>query len=177
MKYLFSGIIISVIIFSAQGQDKAGLSNKVYYFGPTIDSKSCKVIAECDCCTDNIIFFNQKEFVKVSYCMADKTVSNGTFQISGDKLILTYKGIFISRNQDMEWEEKHGGSAKSKYKWETEKASSFKDTLTKILCNQVTIYKHGGDEILFGRLDKKIKAEIFIAILKREGFWSKLGLK
>ncbi len=177
MKYLFIISFLVTSFCSAFSQNKAGLINKVYYFGPEIDSITCRINAECDCCTDDIVFLNQKEFVKVSYCMADKSVSRGTYQASGDKLILKYKGIFISRNIDMEWESKHQSSKKIKYNWETHKVNTFSDTMIKISCKQTVIYKYEGEEILYGRLDEKTRADKFVTTLKKEGFWTKLGFK
>lgn len=172
MKKIFPTLLFLLLSGQIFSQQKNKLNQTVYYFGPTIDSASAKVLAECDCCTDNILFINEKEFVAISYCMADKTVSKGNYTIQANKVILYYDGLFVNKIRNLDWDDNKKG--KSKYSFKSEKTKSFKTILTPTVYKNKLFYITNDEEVSYGTIEKKSSINVFIKELKSDGLWQRL---
>lgn len=151
------------------------LSGHVYYFGPAIDSTKCEVLAECDCCSDDFLFLNDKDFIRVGYCVAEKSVIKGTYSAGQDNLILQYDSLTYFTEADNNNEIKTVSKGSSEYLIKSEKGKPFQDTLTKFNCKEKLFYKNSGEKS-FGTISAKDSINILIDELKKEGFWKKMNL-
>jgi|CXWL01.1.fsa_nt_gi hypothetical protein len=151
------------------------LSGHVYYFGPALDSTKCEVRAECDCCSDDFLFLNEKDFIRVGYCVAEKSAIKGTYSIGQDNLVLQYDSLTYFTEADNNNEIKTVSKGSSEYLIKSEKGKSFQDTLTKVNCKEKLFYKNS-DEKSFGTISSKDSINILIDELKKEGFWKKMNL-
>ncbi len=143
----------------------------MYFFGPVLDSSNCKVVAECDCCSDDILFFNDTEFVKISYCVPDMIAEKGTYVVNSKKLVLNFSGVRVGKSLD---EASANRKGKTKYTFKTEKIKPSKIILTSFYCKKVLFYKTKGEDISYG--SKAVSPSIGKRIneLKTEGLWSRL---
>lgn len=58
---------------------------------------SCQFYFECDCCAGDLILNSDSTFYSIDYCMADQSVSYGTYSKSADNLTLFFSGICVSK--------------------------------------------------------------------------------
>ncbi len=151
------------------------LSGHVYYFGPALDSTKCEVLAECDCCSDDFLFLNDKDFIRVGYCVAEKSVIKGTYSVGQNNIFLQYDSLNYFTEADNNNEIKTVSKGSSEYLIKSEKGKPFQDTLTKFNCKDKLFYKNAGEKS-FGTISSKDSINTLIDELKREGFWKKINL-
>ena len=151
------------------------LSGHIYYFGPALDSTKCEVLAECDCCSDDFLFLNDKDFIRVGYCVAEKSVTKGTYSFGQDDVILQYDSLFYLTEADDNNEIKTVSKGSSEYLIKSKKSKPFVDTLTRFNCEEKLFYKSAGEKS-FGTVSSKGSIDILIDELKKEGFWKKMNL-
>lgn len=151
------------------------LAGQVYSFAPDIDTTQCQSLAECDCCADDILFQNEKEFISISYCMAAKDIKKGTYILEQNRLILKYDTLAHYTEEDDDGELKTIGKDKKTYLIKTEVRKPFIDTLILKSCKGKTYYTDSKQEN-FGTSNPKDSIQTFIDDLKKEGFWNKLNI-
>lgn len=154
------------------------MENNVIFFAPTIDTTNCEIIAECDCCAWEIAFINKTEFIEVSYCMDEISVSKGTYQVDNKKINLSYNGFHINKLHDEKKEARYKNKDTAIYTWSTTKIKPFNNTLSKMKCkNKKTYYasSESGEDRTFGYIDNKQNTKKFIGKLKKEGIGNRLG--
>ncbi len=190
---IFSLIICAwtTILISCNNQDKKteptdktetaieqptnNLAGHVYYFGPDIDSTKCEVLAECDCCSDDFLFLNDKDFIRIGYCVAEKSVIKGTYSVSQESIIFNYDSLHYFTEADNNNEIKTVSKGSSEYLIKIEKGKPFLDTLTTFNCKEKLFYKNSGEKS-FGTISSKDSLNTYIDELKKEGFWKKMNL-
>lgn len=190
---IFSLIICAwtIVLISCNNQDKKtepadktettieqptnNLAGHVYYFGPDIDSTKCEVLAECDCCSDDFLFLNDKDFIRIGYCVAEKSVIKGTYSLSQESIIFNYDSLHYFTEADNNNEIKTVSKGSSEYLIKIETGKPFLDTLTKFNCKEKLFYKNSGEKS-FGTISSKDSINTYIDELKKEGFWKKMNL-
>ncbi|MDI9858065.1 hypothetical protein [Flectobacillus roseus] len=150
------------------------LAGKVYFFAPDLDTTTCEAFGACDCCTSNILFLNNKDFVTISYCVTDQQIAKGTYHIDNDKVYLQYDSLKVDIEYNMETETDTTGKVEPEYFIRTQKREANKVVLTALTCKGQVNFKAGDKEISYGSLDKKTPIEDHIQQLKSLGIWYKL---
>jgi len=100
-------LIVSLLLYSCKSEhssekDTISFVNTVYYFTLNFDSTDCTVHSACDCCSDHLVFLNDKEFVFINYCLADKTYFKGKYKILDSTLQLNFNSTHVSQNYNSE---------------------------------------------------------------------------
>jgi hypothetical protein len=122
------------------------LKGHVYFFGPAFDSTICDVIAECDCCYDDFLFLNDKDFMRVGYCVAVKSIIKGTYTTGQDNIILQYDSLIYFNEADINNEIKTVSKESSEYLIKSEKIIPSRDTLTKFNCKELLFYINSNEK-------------------------------
>jgi hypothetical protein len=173
-------IFLTVLFFSfslsLSAQKVADFSNRLYFLAPEIDSLKCEVFAECDCCSDEICFLNNTQFIRLFYCLHNNSATSGTYKVLGNKLLLVYKGKVVTKIFDEDYYNKNNGT-KGKYSWETASIGAYTDTISISFCNNSLKLTEKGEEILYGEISRHNSYKEALAELKKEGFWKRLGFK
>jgi hypothetical protein len=184
----FTSCLLASLLLSCNNEDKRAelsykpeapiqvankLSGHVYCFAPTIDSTKCTVIPECDCCSDDFLFLNEKDFIRISYCMAEQTVIKGIYAFEKNNLILKYDSLVYYTENDQSNEIRTIGKGKKEYLIKKEIGKPSIDTLTQFSCKEKVVYKNPKEET-FGTISEKDSIQIYIDELKKVGFWNKL---
>lgn len=148
-----------------------------YFFAPEFDTEKCEGIADCDCCSSNILFLDDLHFVVVYPCESDESVSRGTYRILNGKVILSHDTLQV--NQEYVWNEEIDADTTGTLKPEYNIIIKSKPATTEVLN-----IKHCGDklyfttvvdkEIFYGTIDSRHSLEQQIKILKEEGLWDKI---
>jgi len=156
------------------------LAGQVYFFAPEFDSTTCEVSAACDCCTEDILFLNNSNFIHISYCLSEEQVFKGTYKIDNDKVYLKYDSlnihieynwIHIEYNQDMKIDTIE--SAEKEYIINLQKTNFDNIILTAFTCNGQVFFKTDYD---YGLLNKENSIDTYIQRLKDLDIWDKLNL-
>jgi hypothetical protein len=82
-------LILVILTFITIHGVSQSLTGKIYEIGG--DRKDCKIFAECDCCTSELYFINDKQFALIDYCTFDYTLSTGTYEVVSNIMTLTFK--------------------------------------------------------------------------------------
>lgn len=186
---IFTSCLLATLLVSCNNADKKtdpsdkpetptqatnNLSGHVYYFAPAIDSTKCTVIAECDCCSDDFLFLNENDFIRIAYCMAEQTVIKGTYAFEKDNVILKYDSLSYYTEADQNNEIKTVGKDKKEYLIKTEIGKPSLDTITQFTCKDKVFYKNSSEKS-FGTISEKDSIQTYIDELKKDGFWNKLN--
>lgn len=159
-------------------QPTNNLAGHVYSFGPSIDTAKCEVLIECDCCSDDFLFVNDKDFIQIGYCMSAKYVVKGTYSINQDNIIINYDSLHYFTEADNNYEIKTVSKGSSEYLINIEKRKPFTDTLKKFSCNGTYLYTIDYTiEKSFGTVSTNDSINTYIDMLKNEGFWKKMNLQ
>lgn len=78
--------IIDVKINDKEHIENFTLSNTLYLLAPHFNSKDCEAFGECDCCTSNYLFLDNKTFIAVDYCLEVDTYYSGKYNITDEKV-------------------------------------------------------------------------------------------
>ena len=154
--------------------EELNLSGKVFLYAPELDTITCLAHGECDCCTGNYLFLNDKEFVTIDYCEADNTYSKGTYEIKNGNVLLHYDGLSINKIYNFENEIDSTGSDTSKFLISQTNVDTSTVTMTRLDCKKNICFNTGIKEIPFASLDKKLKIVDLINQLKADNIWDKL---
>jgi hypothetical protein len=152
-------------------QTTNNLSGHVYLFGPGLDSTECKVSHECDCCSDDFLFLNSNDFIRISYCMADQDVQKGTYMFDKENVILKYDSIYqfteYDSNNDTIPIDKYENLVKSKI------GEVYFDTLKKFIYEGKVFYENLSEQTV-GTISENDSINNYILDLKNNGFWYKI---
>lgn len=150
------------------------LIGKAYFFGPAFDKKSCTVIAECDCCSSNILFLNERDFIAISYCEAEQEFLKGHYQIIGESVVLNYNSLSVDKEYNYEKETDTVNEDLPDYFITTKKSPATKEVLKGFNCKGQLYFQTGDTAIDYGAVDKEKTIQDYIALMKEEGIWEKL---
>jgi hypothetical protein len=78
----------------------ASLADRVFSFGPSIDSVNVEALAECDCCGSETLFRKDSSFIAIFYCLEGDSYVKGRYTLLSDKLVLRYDPQEITRIND-----------------------------------------------------------------------------
>jgi hypothetical protein len=95
IKILLTILLLLTTLIHGAGQQ---LTNKIFELGP--DKKDCKIYGECDCCTSDLYFLDEKKFALVDYCTFESILTAGEYKFINGKLILTFKQLSVIHGQD-----------------------------------------------------------------------------
>lgn len=151
---------------------KFKLTGKVYFFGPRFDSIKCEIDAGCDCCSDNILFINDSNFVHISYCMDDDSYYKGKYIIHKDKVILKYDTFEVSKKTNFDNDDEVNQT--TPFLITTSKSIFGEKTLKRFDCKKTICFIIGDEEQSYGAIDKYETLSNLTSNLKNEGIWEKL---
>ncbi len=77
--------------------DIAQFRNKVFSIGPSIEINKCELLIECDCCSSDLITF-ENDFILINYCMGDNEYLKGNFEIDDERLLLIFEDKFVIKH-------------------------------------------------------------------------------
>jgi len=95
IKILLTILLLVTTLSQGTGQQ---LTKKIFKLGP--DKMDCKIYGECDCCTSDLYFLDDKKFALVDYCTFEEVLTTGDYKIMNGKLILTFKQLSVIHGQD-----------------------------------------------------------------------------
>ena len=91
-------ITISLLVGTLNQGTSQRLTGMIFELGP--DKKDCKIYGECDCCTSDLYFLDDKKFALADYCESDIVLMSGDYKVLAGKLILTFKQSSVISGQD-----------------------------------------------------------------------------
>lgn len=151
------------------------ISGKVFEFGPDLDPKSCEVVAECDCCSDDVVFVNDTDCYMTVYCLEENTFHKGTYTVSNDKIEMTFSGKMVSQIDLIDTiSDTIKNAATPGFTLKTETIGSEKITIDRLECAGKELFSYGTDQKQYGTLSKTPVNE-YVATLKKEGIWQLLN--
>jgi hypothetical protein len=126
-------------------------------------SDPCTFLLECDCCVGDLLLREDGSFFHIEYCVQERYLYTGTYNMQGDLLSLKYTQTMAS--ELVEWEDENGEEVQvTRYEAnEIEpqttrfKVSLCKDKLRLDDESQTFVglqVLHEGGKVLFGSIDK-----------------------
>lgn len=182
-------LIVSLVLFSCNSKREEQpsapaeiaakpvftLSGSNYFFAPEFDAEICEGIAECDCCSWNILFIDDKNFITICPCESDESVYKGTYQIFKDKVILSYNTLAVDRTYNGEADVDTTGTVKPEYDIAVTERPVTTEVLKVMHCENKLYFTIEADkELSYGVIDKRYSLKQHIQILKDEGLWDKI---
>lgn len=152
------------------------LSGTNYFFGPKFDSKTCEPVAECDCCSWNILFLDAENFITICPCESEESFLRGTYKIVNNQVILSYDTLQVDREYNMEHDEDTIQSTKPEYSITLAKANVTTEILKPLYCNNKLYFTvEAGKELSYGAPEKRFTLKQQIKMLKDEGVWDQIN--
>jgi len=154
------------------------LSGSSYFFAPLFDAEKCEGIAECDCCSSNILFLDDKHFIAMYPCESDESIFRGTYRVSKDKVILSYDTLQVDREYiwNKEVDADTTGTLKPQYTIDVTSRPATTQMLTiKHCADKLYVTTSEGEEISYGVVDTRYSLNQQIQMLKKEGLWEKIN--
>jgi len=168
--------IIDVEINDKEHIENFTLSNTLYLLAPDFNSKDCEAFGECDCCTSNYLFLDNKTFIAVDYCLGVDTYYSGKYNITDGKVQLKYNTTIVQKEYN--WESETDTINKHpKYFYKTENCKSFENFWKKLDCKGKVYFKNIDQQTQYATIDKTQTAKSFLIKLKEEEIWKKLNIK
>lgn len=150
---------------------KIDIADKVFFFGPSIDSARAVISAECDCCGSDLLFSKDSSFYLVSYCLESDSYLKGVYQVKGNKLTLIYDPLSINAIHDLS----DNDSVYEKEKYETSYNQALKVSAEfSFLKNHLVIKTLGGSESDYAMESKELSKAQFLKNLQVDSGWIKL---
>ena len=119
-------------------------SGQVYVMTEQFSADGCKPQIECDCCSSDILFLTDKEFVMVDKCIYNDSYFRGTYMKTEEYLTLTFEQFVVNETYSDETEE-------TKVEKQNFKIPAIKFYTT--TCN--------GDNLILQRTDLKVLTKAF----------------
>lgn len=152
------------------------LSGTNYFFGPEFDSKTCEPVAECDCCSWNILFLDAENFITICPCESDESILRGTYKIVNNQVVLSYDTLQVDRDYNWEYDEDTIHTLKPEYNITISKANADSQILKPLYCNGKLYFEMKADEELtYGTPDNRFTLNQQIKMLKDEGVWDEIN--
>lgn len=174
-------LITSLILFSCKTENKKNMergeidfANTVYYFTSNFDSTNCKVFSACDCCSENIVFLNESEFITISYCLGNEGYFKGNYVILDSTLQLNFNKFYVLNEYNWEYELDTTGTIKNQYNIKKLKCDERPKRLDIFFCKKEVCLKgrHENQEY-YGVIDT-LQVEDIIGRMKKGGIWQNL---
>lgn len=156
---------------------KLNVSGQVYFYAPEFDKNRCEAYGECDCCSGNILFLDERTFLTIDICESDVWYYKGKYKIVDGNVLLFYDGVMVEKNYNWERETDTTGTVTTEYRITSSKTDPRTQTLTRIACEKNTCFKSNDTETLFASPDKKQKIADLVRQIKEDGILEKLEMK
>lgn len=72
------------------------LAGHVYIMTEHLGDGECWILLECDCCSADIFFLTEKEFVMVDRCIHNESYYKGTYTTNKDNLVLNFDQFAVN---------------------------------------------------------------------------------
>jgi hypothetical protein len=141
------------------------LSNKVYLFGPSLDSTTLQLQTGCDCCTSNLAFLRDSTFIYVSYCLEGDDYSKGKYSVQGKEISLHFDPLRVTQS--------FGFIADTSYKVSKVPPSTSVVKITSYKAKPVLVYEVDGVKE-FGLEEASVSLDEFVKGLRADSLWQKL---
>lgn len=153
---------------------KINLANSVYYFTSNFDSTNCKVYSACDCCSENVVFLNERKFITISYCQGNEGYYKGKYVILDSTLQLNYESSYVLNEYNWDYELDTTGTVKNQYNIKKLKCNEHPKRLDIFYCKENVCLKGGlEDQEFYGVIDT-LQVEDLIDRMKKDGIWQNL---
>jgi hypothetical protein len=141
--------------------------NKVYLFGPSFDSTTSKVEANCDCCTSSLAFLKDSTFIYISYCLEGDNYSKGKYSVDGKQILLHFDSLSVTQS--------FGFVADTSY--QVSKASPSTSSVEISSYKSMPVLVHKVDGVTeYGIEDGSSNHKKLIDRLKADSIWQNLNL-
>lgn len=164
-------VVYSTVQMPLETKDIAG---KWFDFGPDLDTSILESYGECDCCMDDFLFLEDGHFVRISYCMADQAVYNGTYLLENGELVLNYHQTMVNRIYDEEMHNAAISTGESLYSNTVEQMEPFSEKLTAWKCKSQFFLRSNGTKTYYGTEDREVNMKSEIEFLRIDGSWDLL---
>lgn len=164
-----------VISTETAKESEITLAGSNYFFAPQFDAEKCEGIAECDCCSSNVLFLDNTRFITICPCESDESVYKGTYKVLNDKVVLNYDTLEVQSVYDWEADIDTTGTVKPSYDIVVSSRDAVTETLDIKKCGGKLYFTTAIDaETFYGTIDKRYSLNQHIQILKKEGLWDKI---
>ena len=153
------------------------LSGQVYFYAPEIDSLTCEAIGACDCCSGNLIFLNDSDFISMDYCESSTSYTRGTYHFLNNNLLTITDSISVVSEYNPAKEADITGKILPDYIVTDTTLTPYKQILKRISCKKNNCFLMGDKETYYVTLDKKKSLGDYVKRLKDEGIWNRLKIK
>jgi len=153
------------------------LSGKVLLYAPELDTNTCEVFGQCDCCSGHYLFLNDKDFLLIDNCEADVFYAKGVYEIDNGNILLHYDGSGVNQEYNWEKETDTTGTDTTEFFLKQSKVDPSTSKLTRFDCKKNIRFNTDSKEIPFAAFDTNTKMTEIINQLKADGIWDKLEMK
>ena len=149
-------------------------ANSVYYFTSDFDSTNCKVYSACDCCSENVLFLNEHEFITISYCQGNESYFKGKYVILDNTLQLNYDSSYVLNEYNWDHEFDTTRTIKNEFNIKKLKCKERPKRLDIFYCREKVCLQGGLDHQEFYGVIDTLQVEDFVTKMKKEGIWQNL---
>lgn len=153
------------------------LARQLYFYAPELDTVTCEATGACDCCSGQILFLNDSEFVSIDYCESDADYCKGKYHLANNNLVLTTDSICISRRYNWEKETDTSGNVLFDYFVTDTLIAKTTQTFKRITCKGTICFLMGEQEKYFVTPSHEQSLSKAVATLKKQGIWDRLQIK
>jgi hypothetical protein len=72
-----------------------------YFLTSDYDLDNCENLSRCDCCTSELVFFEESRYAYMFVCEANSTFLKGTYSTDSNRLTLNHDSLVVSDVQPM----------------------------------------------------------------------------
>ena len=178
-KHLGIVIIVSLLLGSCANETNSensalNLANTVYYFTLNFDSTNCTVYSACDCCSDHLVFLNEKEFVFINYCLADKVYYKGKYVILDSTLQLNFNSTHVSQNYNSESELDATSTMENEYTITKTMWDPQPRNIAIFHCKDKTCLNASSESVTSYGVRDTLRVNQMIDRMKKDGVWGEL---
>jgi hypothetical protein len=161
-------------VVSSENIILTSLSGEVYFYGPELDTTTCKATGECDCCSGKILFINDSVFVEIDYCEGNTGYCKGHYYLNKGDVIMKIDSLHV--NQEYNWEkETDTNKTAPDYFITKSKEDTYTHKISSLKCNNNIAFKDS--EGYFYAPNEETDILEIIEALKTDDIWQKLEMK
>ena len=155
----------------------ASLVGQVYFYAPELDIALCQANGACDCCSGQILFLNDSDFVLIDYCESDADYNKGTYGFVGNNLVLTTDSICVRRRYNWGKETDTTGEVLADYFITDTLVRQTKLFIKRIAHQACVCFLMVDSEEYYVTPNKTAKLPEIVAKLKNQGVLERLNTK
>ncbi len=155
---------------------KINLAGQLYVTAPDFDTVLCRATGECDCCSGNVLFLNDSEFVAVNYCVGNDTYYKGTYRQKNNTVLLLCNSLRVDKATNWAAETDTINKNLPAFIVKTREDNAVTLKWTKFSCKEKVCFKTDIKEIPYSAPNTELKND-FINELKQDSIWTKLEIK